>query len=166
MQRSLCNVMVLGCEIYRPRQLCTQQVVHGFECRCQMLQRCIARIDHSCRQQIVIGMGGAGDLPRPQPVAIRLSHSESAEGQQIGFGLHNDGWHAQIAAQPHTLQAFPDKQRLARKPRHRCASGMYQIAVERLCNRVHGIDVGDQICRRLGLPHSKDVLRPQRSQQP
>ena len=99
------HVVVLRGEIDGVRQLCAHQFVGRCVRRDDLSQRHRSVVDEADADGVVVGVRGAGDLPRAQPFVVGLSrsviaHPEAAD--EISFGDDRDDRDAQVGPERRT----------------------------------------------------------------
>ncbi len=122
------HVVVLGGEIDAVRQARPHQLVRRRVRRDDVVQRCASVVDEADTDRVVVGVGGAGNLPHPQPFVVgpaRVVIAEQVTVDQIGFG--DDRQHRDPQVVP--------KRRRTRLLRVRCRPRAARAGPNRECTR-------------------------------
>jgi len=156
--------VVLRCEVDEVIQLLTHQHVGRRVGRDDIGQRRRAGVDRCHEDRVVVGMSGAGDLPNPKLLAIRLPRAvvaPSPTAEKICFGDDGDERDTQVWTKLHRLGCAAVQHvesRAAVQWRGGPESRMHQEAVVDLGERVDSVDVCRQEQRGLRLTQSNDVF--------
>ncbi len=110
-----------------------------------------------------VGMGGAGDLPQPEGLGVRLTGARGPQhADHVVLGLQDEDRGLAVGAQDRRSapERGGDVRGLARRRDGQAAGSpaVHEEPVEDLGRRVEAVDVGDQRHRRLRLADGHEVL--------
>ena len=101
------HVVVLRGEIDGVRQLCAHQLAGRCVRRDDLFQRRRSVVDEADADGVVVGVRGAGNLPRAQSFVVgpaRQVIAHPAAADEVGFGDDSDDRYAQVGPERHGLR--------------------------------------------------------------